>query len=42
MTNSMIKCGILIQPLINLMQDEIYSQPCIQIDETTLQVLKET
>ena len=23
------------------MQDEIYSQPCIQIDETTLQVLKE-
>lgn len=41
MANWMIKCGTLIQPLINLMQDEIYSQPCIQIDETTLQVLKE-
>ena len=41
MANWMIKCGTLIQPLINLMQDEIYSQPCIHIDETTLQVLKE-
>jgi transposase len=41
MANWMIKCGALIQPLINLMQDEIYSQCCIQIDETTLQVLKE-
>lgn len=41
MANWMIKCGILIQPLINLMQDRLYSQPCINIDETTLQVLKE-
>lgn len=37
----MIKCGMMIQPLINLMQDKIYTQPCINIDETTLQVLKE-
>ncbi len=41
LANWMIKCGTLIQPLINLMQDEIYKQPCIHIDETTLQVLKE-
>ena len=41
LANWMIKCGILLQPLINLMQDEIFTQPCINIDETTLQVLKE-
>ena len=41
LANWMIKCGILIQSLINLMQDKIYQQPCINIDETTLQVLKE-
>ena len=41
MANWMIKCGALIQPLINLMQDNIYTQPCINIDETTLQVLNE-
>lgn len=37
----MIKCGSLVQPLINLMQDKLYTKPCINIDETTLQVLKE-
>ena len=37
----MIKCGTLVQPLINLMQDQLYTKPCIHIDETTLQVLKE-
>lgn len=41
LANWMIKCGTLIQPLINLMQDRLYSQPYIHIDETTLQVLKE-
>jgi len=41
MANWMIKCGTLIQPLINMMQDRLYEQPCIHIDETTLQVLKE-
>jgi len=42
MANWMIKCGTLIQPLINIMQDRLYEQPCINIDETTLQVLKES
>lgn len=42
MANWMIKCGTLIQPLINMMQDRLYEQPCINIDETTLQVLKES
>jgi len=42
MAEWMIKCGTLIQPLINLMQDKLYKQPCINIDETTLQVLKES
>lgn len=42
MANWIIKCGVLIQPLINLMQDEILSKGCIHIDETTLQVLKES
>jgi transposase len=42
MANWMIKCGTLIQPLINMMLDRLYEQPCIHIDETTLQVLKES
>jgi len=42
MASWMIKCGALVQPLINLMQDKLYQQPCINIDETTLQVLKES
>lgn len=41
MADWMIKCGAMIQPLINLIQDRVYQQPCINIDETTLQVLKE-
>jgi len=41
LANWMIKCGTLIQPLINLLQDRVYQQPCIHIDETTLQVLNE-
>lgn len=41
LANWMIKCGSLIQPLINMMQDKLYEQPCIHVDETTLQVLKE-
>jgi len=42
MANWMIKCGTLVQPLINMMQDRLYEQPYIHIDETTLQVLKES
>jgi len=41
LANWMIRCGSLIQPLINMMQDKLYEQPCIHVDETTLQVLKE-
>ena len=41
MANWMIKCSIAIQPLVNLIQDELYNQPCIHIDESPIQVLKE-
>ncbi len=37
----MIRCGDLIVPLINLMQDKLLDHDIIQMDETTLQVLKE-
>lgn len=37
----MIKCGALIEPLINLMQDRLLDHDIIQMDETTVQVLKE-
>jgi transposase len=41
MSNWMIKCAKGIQPLVNLIRDELYNQPCIHMDETTIQVLKE-
>jgi transposase len=37
----MIKLGIWIQPLINLLQDVLLGYDVLQMDETTLQVLKE-
>ncbi len=37
----MIRCGELIVPLINLMQDRLLDYDIIQMDETTVQVLKE-
>jgi transposase len=37
----MIRCGLLIQPLINLLQDAIHRYPIQQMDETSVQVLKE-
>ncbi len=37
----MIRCGALIEPLINLMQDRLLDHDIIQMDETTVQVLKE-
>ena len=40
MSNWMIKCAKAIQPLVNLIRDEIYNQPCIHMDETTIQVLR--
>lgn len=41
LANWMIKCGELIQPLINLLNDYLEQQPVVHMDETTLQVLKE-
>ncbi len=38
----MIKCGTLVQPLINMLEDKLIEQPYIHIDETTVQVLKES
>jgi hypothetical protein len=37
----MIKLGIWIQPLINLLQDVLFGYDILHMDETTLQVLKE-
>jgi len=37
----MIKVGILVQPLINLLRDRLLDSGVIQMDETTVQVLKE-
>ena len=36
-----IKCSVLLQPLVNLLQDEILSYDLAYADESTLQVLKE-
>ena len=41
MANWMIRCGELIQPLINRLNDQLLSQPYVHMDETTVQVLKE-
>ena len=37
----MIQCGELIQPLINLLQDQLLARSLVHMDETTLQVLNE-
>ncbi len=37
----MVKCGELVQPLINLLTEHIQQPPLIHMDETTLQVLDE-
>lgn len=41
LANWMIRCGELIQPVINLMRDQLLSSPLIHCDETGVQVLKE-
>ena len=41
LANWMIQVGILVQPLINLLRDRILEYDIIQMDETTVQVLKE-
>jgi transposase len=42
LANWMIKVGYLVQPLINLMHEQLLSHDIIQMDETTVQVLKES
>jgi len=37
----MIKCGELVQPLINLLQEQLLARPLVHMDETTVQVLNE-
>src|SRR5690606_35585547 len=41
MADWMVKCGALVQPLINLLEDKLFDEPFIHMDETTVQVLKE-
>nr|WP_246434746.1 IS66 family transposase [Teredinibacter haidensis] len=41
MANWMVKCGELVQPIVNLLLDHLHKQPCLHMDETTLQVLEE-
>ncbi len=42
LANWMIKAGHLVQPLINLLQDRLLSYDILQMDETTVQVLKQS
>ena len=41
LANWMVRCGELVQPLINLLNEHIQSQSVVHLDETTLQVLDE-
>jgi len=41
LANWMIQVGVLVQPLINLLRDRLLEYDIIQMDETTVQVLKE-
>lgn len=42
LANWMIKSGELVQPLINLLRDQLLQQPIIHMDETPVQVLNES
>ena len=42
LANWMIKCGELVQPLINRFEEHLLSQPVIHMDETPVQVLNES
>ena len=42
LANWMIQAGHLVQPLINLLQERLLSYDILQMDETTVQVLKES
>lgn len=39
--NWMMKCGALVQPLINLIHERMMEQPVLHADETRVQVLDE-
>ena len=41
LANWMVTCGKLIQPLINLLHEQLLDRSLVHMDETTLQVLKE-
>ena len=41
LANWMVRCGELVQPLMNLLIDHLHQQPLLHLDETTLQVLEE-
>lgn len=41
LANWMVACGELIQPLINLLNDQLLANPLIHLDETVVQVLNE-
>nr|CRH06508.1 Transposase [Candidatus Magnetococcus massalia] len=41
LANWMIRCGQLVQPLINLLRDRMLESGVIQMDETSVQVLRE-
>ena len=42
LANWMIRAGTLVQPVINLLEDRLLSHDIVQMDETTVQVLKES
>lgn len=41
LANWMVRCGELVQPLVNLLRDRLLESAYIRMDETTVQVLKE-
>jgi len=41
LANWMVRCGELVQPLINRLTELILDQPLVEMDETTVQVLEE-
>lgn len=41
LANWMVRCGELVQPLINLLRDRLLESGYLRMDETTVQVLKE-
>ncbi|MGB5706502.1 MAG: IS66 family transposase [Arenicellales bacterium] len=41
LANWMVRCGQLVQPLINRMEDHLLSAPYVHVDETPVQVLNE-